>query len=168
MRATLLDPEMLLAINGLSGVSSQIALVTEIPSFEAGLIAFLFVFLLMGMMFYVLRTERQKTVPAMNPLGPAETARFENPLSRSDAPFLAMVTLVIFELVLDALIVVSALQGMGSVAIGTMLAVAAFLAAAILIVYRDAYMSEAFTRKPRLEVVAARLLEGADKGEDHD
>jgi hypothetical protein len=57
---------------------------------------------------------------------------------------------------------------MGSVAIGTMLALAAFLAAAILVVYRDAYMSEAFTRKPRLEAVASRLLEDANKGEDHD
>lgn len=168
MRATLLDPEMPLAIDGLSGLSSQIVLVTEIPSFEAGLIAFVFVFLLMGMMFYVLRTERHKTVPAMNPLGPTETARFENPLSRNDAPFLAMVTLVILQLALDALIVVSALQGMGSVPIGTMLALATFLAAAILLVYRDAYMSEAFTRKPRLEMVASRLLEGTDKGEDHD
>jgi len=159
---------MLLAINGLSGVSSQIVLVTEIPSFEAGLIAFLFVFLLMRMMFYVPRTERDKKVPAMNALGPTETARFENPLSGSDAPFLAMATLVILELALDALIVVSALQGMGSVAIGTMLALAAFLAAAILVVYKDAYMSEAFTRKPRLEEVASRLLEGTGRGEDHD
>lgn len=165
---SLLDPEMLLAISGLSVAASQIVLVTEIPSFEAGLIAFLFVFLLVGMMFYVLRTERDKTIPAMNALSRTETARFENPLSRSDAPFLAMVTLVILELALDALIVVSALQGMGSVAIGTMLALAVFLAAAILVVYRDAYMSEAFTRKPRLEVVASRLLEDADEGEDHD
>ncbi len=143
-------------------------MVTEIPSFEAGLLAFLFVFMLMGIMFYVLRAERDKQVPAMNPLGPTETVSIENPLSRSDAPFLAMVTLVILELALDALIVVSAFLGMGSVAIGTMLAFAAFLAAAILLVYRDAYMPESFTRKPRLETIASHLLEETDRGEGHD
>jgi len=149
-------------------MSGQVALVTEIPSFEAGLIAFLIVFLLMAIMYYFLRTERNKTIPALNPLGPREMATLENPLSSSDAPFLAIITLAILELVLDALIVLSVLQGMGSIAVGTMLAIAAFLAAAILAVYRDAYMTEAFTRKPRLETVAASLFRKPDEGEEHD
>jgi len=159
---------MELAIRGPSGISNQTALITEIPSFEAGLIAFLFVFLLMGIMFYVLRTERNKTMPQLNPLGPRETVRLENPLSSSDAPYLAVVTLVILELVLDALIVVSVLQGTGSVAVGTMLAIATFLAAAILTVYRSTYMSDAFTRKPRLEIVAASLFKKAGQGEERE
>jgi len=63
----------------------------------------------------------------------------------------------------------SALQGMGSIALGTMLAVAAFLAAVILAVYRSTYMSEAFTRKPRLELVAASLSKKeVGEGEGHD
>jgi len=159
---------MELAICGPSGISNQTTLITEIPSFEAGLIAFLFVFLLMGIMFYVLRTERNKTMPQLNPLGPRETVRLENPLSSSDAPYLAIVTLVILEIVLDALIVVSVLQGVGSIAVGTMLAIAAFLAAAILAVYRSTYLSEAFTRKPRLEIVAANLFKKTEEGEEHE
>jgi len=95
-------------------------------------------------------------------------ARLENPLSSSDAAYIGMTTLVILELALDALIVVSALQGMGSIALGTMLALATFLAAAILAVYRSTYMSEAFTRKPRLELVAANLLKKANEDEEHD
>jgi hypothetical protein len=159
---------MQLAVSGPSGISSQMGLVTAIPSFDAGLIAFLLVFLLMGIMFYVLRTEKNKTLPPLNPLGPREIVRFENPLSKSDAPYLAIITLVTLELVLDALIVVSVLQGMGSVAVGTMLAIASFLAAAILAVYRSAFMSEAFTRKPRLEIVAASLFKETGEGEEHE
>jgi hypothetical protein len=140
----------------------------EIPSFVAGLIAFLFVFLLMGIMFIVLREEKDKTIPALNTLGPNDVAKFENPLSSSDAPFVAIITLVTLELVLDALIVVSALQGMGSIAIGTMLALATFLAAAILAVYRSSFMSEAFARKPRLETIAARLFEETNKDDVHE
>ncbi|WP_455284847.1 hypothetical protein [[Eubacterium] cellulosolvens] len=151
-----------------SGISTRVDLVTEIPSFEAGLIAFLFVFLLMGIMFYVLRTERNKTMVQLHPLGPRETVRIENPLSTSDAPYLAIITLVTLELVLDALIIISVLQGMGSVAVGTMLAIASFLAAAILAVYRSAYMSDAFTRKPRLEIVAASLFKKVGDGEEHE
>ncbi|MGB9024210.1 MAG: hypothetical protein WCC94_12360 [Candidatus Bathyarchaeia archaeon] len=159
---------MVLIVDGSSIMCGQIALVTEIPSFEAGLIAFLFVFLLMGIMYYVLRTERSKTMPQLNPLGPRDMVTLENPMSSSDAPFLAIITLVILELVMDVLIVVSVLQGMGSIAVGTMLAVAAFLAAAILAVYRSAFVKEAFTRKPRLEVVSARQFEKAGEGEKHD
>jgi hypothetical protein len=107
-------------------------------------------------------------MPQLNPLGPRETVRLENPLSSSDAPYLAVVTLVILELVLDALIVVSVLQGIGSVAVGTMLAIATFLAAAILTVYRSTYMSDAFTRKPRLEIVAASLFKKAGQGEERE
>jgi len=153
---------------GTFGSPGQTALITEIPSFEAGLIAFVLVFLLMGIMFYVLRTERNKTVPSLDPLGPRDIVRLENPLSTSDAPFLAIVTLVILELVLDVLIVVGVLQGMGSVAVGTMLALAAFLAAAILAVYRSTYMSDAFTRKPRLEIVAANLFKKTGEGEENE
>jgi hypothetical protein len=149
-------------------IPSQTALVTEIPSFDAGLIAFLFIFLLMGIMFYILRTERNKTIPPLKTLGPTDTVRLENPLSTSDAPYLAITTLVILELLLDVLIIVSVFQGMGSISIGTMLAFAAFLAAVILAVYRSTYMSEAFTRKPRLEIVAASLSKTADEGEKHD
>ena len=156
------------AVWGPSGISNEITLVTEIPSFNAGLIAFLLVFLLMGIMFYVLRTERDKTLPPLNPLGPRDIVRFENPLSKSDAPYLAIITLVTLELVLDALIVVSVLQGMGSIAVGTMLAIASFLAAAILTVYRSTFMSEAFTRKLRLEIVAASLFEETSEGEEHE
>lgn len=159
---------MQLAIDGALGVPSQIALVTEIPSFEAGLIAFLFLFIVMGIMFYVLRTERDKTIPQLDPLGPSDIVRVENPLSSSDAAYLAIITLVTLELVLDALIVVSVFQGMGSISIGTMLALATFLAAAILAIYRSTYMSDVFTRKPRLEVVAASLLEKTREGEEHD
>ncbi len=140
----------------------------EIPSFIAGLIAFLFVFLLMGMLFFVLREERDKTMPSLNTLEPTDLVRLENPLSSIDAPFVAIITLVTLEVALDVLIVVSALQGIGSIAMGTMLAVATFLAAAILAVYRSAFMSDAFTRKPRLETVAARQLEKARESDGHE
>jgi len=132
----------------------------EIPSFFAGLIAFFFVFLLMSVMFSVLREEKDKTIPPLNTLGPGDVVEIENKLTSSDAPFLAIITLVAFELALDVLIVVSVLQGMGSIATGTMLATAAFLAAAILAVYRSGFMSDAFARKPRLEKIAARQFEG--------
>jgi hypothetical protein len=137
----------------------------EIPSFVGGLIAFLFVFLLMGVMFFVLREDRDRTVPPLNTVGPSDLVELENNLASSDAPFLAIVTLVILELVLDGLIVVSALQGGGSIAIGTMLALATFVAAAILGAYRSGFMREAFARKPRLEQVAARQFEEPGKGE---
>ena len=140
----------------------------EIPSYVAGLIAFLFVFLLMGIMFFVLREERDKTIPPLNTVGPTDVVKSENVLASSDAPFLGVVTLVTLELVLDALIVVSVLQGMGSIALGTMLAVATFLAAAIFAVYRSGFMSEAFSRKPRLERIAARLSEETDKSDAHE
>lgn len=140
----------------------------EIPSFVAGLIAFLFIFLLMLVMFFVLREERDKMMPSLNNLGPADLVRLENPLSSVDAPFVAIITLVTLEVALDALIVVSALQGIGSIAIGTMLAIATFLAATILAVYRSAFMSEAFTRKPRLETVAARQFEKARESDEHE
>jgi hypothetical protein len=140
----------------------------EIPSFVAGLIAFLIVFLLMGIMFFVLREERDKTVPPLNTIGPTDIARLEPALALPDAPFLAIVTLVVLEIVLDVLVVVSVLQGMGSVAIGTMLAVATFLAAAILAVYRSSFMSEAFLRKPRLEIIADSLLEEANTDDTHE
>jgi uncharacterized oligopeptide transporter (OPT) family protein len=140
----------------------------EIPSFIAGLIAFLFVFLLMGMLFFVLREERDKTMPSLNTLEPTDLVRLENPLSSVDAPFVAIITLVTLEVALEVLIVVSALQGIGSIAMGTMLAVATFLAAAILAVYRSAFMSDAFTRKPRLETVAARQLEKARQSDEHE
>ena len=158
---------MQLAIDGL-GLTQPTFLVIEIPSYEAGLIAFLFLFLLMGIMFYILRTERDKTIPPLNPLGPNDIVRLENPLSTSDAPYLAIITLVILELILDALIVVGVFQGAGAIAVGTMLAFAAFLAAVILAVYRSTFMGEAFTRKPRLEIVAAELLESAREEEEHD
>ena len=150
------------------GFTSKTALVTEIPSFGAGLIAFLVVFVLMGIMFYILRTERNKTIPPLKTLGPADTIRFEDPLSRSDAPYVAIITLVMLELVLDALIVVSVLEGMGSTSIGTMLAFAVFLAAAILAVYRSAYMGDAFTRKRRLEIVSASLFDASLEGQKND
>lgn len=140
----------------------------EIPSFVGGLIAFLVMFLLMGVMFFVLREERDKTMPPLNTVGPSEVMEFDNTLMSSDAPFLAIVTFVTLELVLDVLIVVSTLQGAGSIAIGTMLALATFVAAAILGVYRSGFMREAFTRKPRLEKVAARLFEEPGKGEKHE
>ena len=130
----------------------------EIPSYAAGLIAFGFMFLLTGVMFLILREERDKSIPPLNPLGPTDVVKFENPLSSSDAPYLAIITLVAVELVLNALVVVGVLQGMGSIAIGTMLALAAFIAAALLGVYRSAFMSEAFTRKPRLETIATRAF----------
>jgi len=147
---------------------SKTALVMEIPSFEAGLIAFLFVFFLMGIMYYVLRSERDKVMPQLSPLGPKDVATLENPLSSSDAAYIGMTMLVILELSLDVLIVVSVLQGMGSIAVGMMLALATFLAAAILAVYRSTFMSEAFTRKPRLELVAASLSKKSDAGDEHD
>jgi hypothetical protein len=140
----------------------------EIPSFVGGLIAFLFVFLLMGVMFFVLREERDKTIPPLSTVGPSDVVEFENTLISSDAPFLAIITLATLELVLDALIVVSALQGAGSITIGTMLALATFVAAAILGVYRSGFMREAFTRKPRLEKVAASQFEEPDKGEGYE
>lgn len=156
------------AVNGPSGILDPTALVTEIPSFEAGLIAFVLVFVLMGIMFYVLRTDRDIMIPRLNPLGRTEIGRVENPLSRSDAPYLAMITLVTLEVILDAMIVISALQGMGSIAVGTMLASAAFIGAGILAVYRSTFMEDAFTRKPRLEVVAANLFKESSSGEGHD
>ena len=106
-------------------------------------------------------------MPPPDPLGPNDIVRRQNPLSGSDAAFLAIVTLVILELVLDVLTVVSVLQGMGSIAVGAMFAVAVFLAAAILAVYRSAFMDEAFTRKPRLENVAANLFVETREGEEH-
>lgn len=144
------------------------SLLIEIPSYVAGLIAFLFILLLMGIMFLVLRTEKSKTIPPLNRLGPADVVGFENPLHSSDAPYLAIITLVSFEIVLDILIVAGALQGMGSITIGTMLAVAAFLAAAILAVYRDSFMSDVFTRKPRLESIAARSFDKGNEGSAHE
>jgi hypothetical protein len=150
------------------GAFSKTALVTEIPSFDAGLIAFLLVFLLMGVMYYVLRSDRNKVMPQLSPLGPKDVARLENPLSSSDAAYIGITMLVILELALDSLIVVSVLQGMGSIAVGTMLALATFLAAAILAVYRSTFMSEAFMRKPRLELVAASLSKKSSEGEKHD
>jgi len=143
-------------------------LLLEIPSFAAGLIAFVFVFLLMGVMFFVLREERDRTMPSLNAVGPTDMAKSENVFASLDAPFLAVVTLVILEIVVDAVIVVSVLQGAGPFATGTMLAIATFLAAAILAVYRNSFMSDAFVRKPRLEKIAARFFEDTDKGEAHD
>jgi hypothetical protein len=168
MKATPTDLQMEPLINGPCRALAKTALVTEIPSFEAGLVAFVFIFLLMGIMFYLLRTERTKTMPHLSALGPRDTVTFENPMSNSDAPYFAVITLVVLELAFDVLIVVSVLQGMGSVAVGMMLAVASFLAAAILAVYRTAYMKEAFTRKPRLETVAASLFKDDHKGEKHE
>ena len=159
---------MELVVNGLLGAFGKTALVTEIPSFDAGLVAFLFIFLLMGIMYYVLRSERNKAMPQLSPLGPKDTVRLGNPLSSSDAAYVGITTLVILELVLDVLIVVSVLQGMGSIAVGTMLALATFLAAAILAVYRSTFMSDSFTRKPRLEQVAASLSKKLGEGEEHD
>lgn len=140
----------------------------EIPSYVAGLIAFLTAFILIGIMFLVLRTERNKALPSLSPLGPTASARYENPLSTSDAPYVALITLVSLELIFDALIVVSTIQGYGSVAVGTMLAVAAFLAAVILVVYRDAFMSDVFIRKPRLESIAALSFSAHHEGEEHE
>jgi len=140
----------------------------EIPSYVAGLIAFLTAFILMGIMFLILRTDRNKTIPSLSDLAPTASARFENPLSTSDAPYLALITLVSVELIFDALIVVSTIQGYGSIAVGTMLAVAAFLAAAILVVYRDAFMSDVFIRKPRLEIIAALSFSAHHGGEEHE
>jgi hypothetical protein len=119
-------------------------------------------------MFFVLRGERDKTIPPLNTVGPTDVVKFENTLTSSDAPFLAIITLVTLELVQDALIVVSVLQGMGSIAVGTMLAIAVFLAAAILAVYRSSFMSEAFARKPRLEKIAARFSEEANNSDVHE
>jgi hypothetical protein len=140
----------------------------EIPSFVAGLIAFFFVFLLMGIMFFVLREERDKTIPPLNTVGPTDVAKQEPVLTSSDAPFLAIITLVTLEIVLDALTVVSVMQGIGSVAVGTMLAVATFLAAAILAVYRSSFMADAFLRKPRLETIANNLFEEPSMDDAHD
>ncbi len=140
----------------------------EIPSYVAGLIAFSIVFLLMSVMFFVLRGERDKIVPPLKTLGPTDVVEIDNVLAKTEAPFLAIVTLVTIELALDTLIVVSALQGMGSVATGTMLAIAVFLAAAIVAVYRSVFMSDAFTRRPRLEKIAARQFQPSDEGAAHD
>jgi len=159
---------MELIVNGLLGVFGKTALVTEIPSFDAGLIAFLLIFLLMGIMYYVLRSDRDKIMPQLSPLGPKDMAKLENPLSSSDAAYVGIITLVILELVLDVLIVVSVLQGMGSIAVGTMLALASFLAAGILAVYKSTFMSESFMRKPRLEHVAANLSKKSGESEEHD
>jgi len=150
------------------GAFGKTALVIEIPSFDAGLIAFLFIFLLMGIMYLILKSDKDKAMPQLSPLGPKETAKIGNPLSSSDAAYVGITTLVILELVLDALIVVSVLQGMGSIAVGTMLAIATFLAAAILAAYRSTFMSESFMRKPRLEQVAANLSKKSGQGEEHD
>lgn len=106
-------------------------------------------------------------MPLLDTVGPTDVAKSENALARFDAPFLAIVTLVATELIVDALIVVSALQGAGSFLIGTMFAIATFLAAAILAVYRSGFMSDAFLRKPRLERIAARLSEETDGSESH-
>lgn len=150
------------------GASSQAFLVVEIPSFVVGLIAFLFIFLVIGIMFLVLRTEKGKVMRLLNSLGPREVVRFDNPLSSSDAAYVAIITLVILELILDALVIAGAIQGIGSIAIGTMLALASFIAAAILAVYRSTYMSDAFMRKPRLELVASSLSGKASEGEGHE
>jgi hypothetical protein len=159
---------MELIVNGHLGAFGKTALVTEIPSFDAGLIAFLFIFLLMGIMYFILRSDRDKMMPQLSPLEPKDVAKLDNPLSSSDAAYVGITTLVILELVLDVLIVVSVLQGMGSIAVGTMLALATFLAAAILAVYRSTFMSDSFTRKPRLEQVAASLSKKPGEGEEHD
>jgi hypothetical protein len=148
-------------------IGSLIPLV-EIPSFAAGLIAFVFIFLLMGVMFFVLREESDKTMPTLNTVGPTDMAKSENVLASLDAPFLAVVTLVMLEIVVDAVIVVSVLQGAGTFATGTMLAIATFLAAAILAVYRNSFMSDEFVRKPRLEKIASRFFQDTDKSEAHD
>jgi hypothetical protein len=66
------------------------------------------------------------------------------------------------------LVIAGAIQGIGSIAIGTMLALASFIAAAILAVYRSTYMSDAFMRKPRLELVASSLSGKASEGEGHE
>lgn len=150
------------------GASNQVFLVVEIPSFAVGLIAFLFIFLVMGIMFLVLRTEKEKAMPQMNPLEPRDIARFDNSLSTSDAAYVAIITLVTLELLLDALVIAGAIQGVGSIAVGTMLAIASFIAAAILAVYRSTYMSEAFMRKPRLELVAASLSAKVGEDEKHE
>jgi hypothetical protein len=159
---------MELIVDGLLGAFGKTALVTEIPSFDAGLVAFLFIFLLMGIMYFILRSDRDKVMPQLSSLGPKDVARLDNPLSSSDAAYVGITTLVILELVLDVLIVVSVLQGMGSIAVGTMLALATFLAAAILAAYRSTFMSDSFTRKPRLEQVAASLSKKLGEGEEHD
>ena len=159
---------MELIVHGLFGAFGKTALVTEIPSFDAGLVAFLFIFLLMGIMYLILRSDRDKVMPQLSPLGPKDVAKIDNPLSSSDAAYIGITTLVILELVLDVLIVVSVLQGMGSIAVGTMLAIATFLAAAILAVYKSTFMSDSFTRKPRLEQVAASLSKKPIEGEEHD
>jgi hypothetical protein len=158
---------MELIVNGLLGAFGKTALVIELPSFDAGLVAFLFIFLLMGIMYFILRSDRDKMMPQLSPLGPKDVAKLDNPLSSSDAAYVGITTLVILELVLDVLIVVSVLQGMGSIAVGTMLALATFLAAAILAAYRSTFMSDSFTRKPRLEQVAASLSKKPGEGEEH-
>jgi len=158
---------MELIVNGPLGALGKTALVIEIPSFDAGLVAFLFLFLLMGIAYFILRSDRDKVMPQLSPIGPKDVAKLDNPLSSSDAAYVGITTLVILELVLDALIVVSVLQGMGSIPVGTMLAIATFLAAAILAVYRSTFMSESFMRKPRLEQVAASLSKSG-KGEEND
>jgi hypothetical protein len=140
----------------------------EIPSFIAGLLAFLFIFALMGIMFFILREDRDRSVPTLDTVGPYDVVKSENLLARSDAPFLAIVTLVAMELIVDTLIVVSTLQGAGTYLIGTMLAIATFLAAAILTVYRSSFMGDAFLRRPRLERIAAHLSEEAHGSEDHE
>jgi hypothetical protein len=155
-------------LNGPLEAFGKTALVIEIPSFDAGLIAFFFIFLLMGIMYFVLRSDRDKVMPQLSPLGPKDVAKVDNPLSSSDAAFVGIITLVILELALDVLIIVSVLQGMGSIAVGTMLAMATFLAAAILAVYRSTFMTDSFMRKPRLERVAANLSKKPSEGEEHD
>ena len=122
----------------------------------------------MGVMFFILREEKDKTLPPMSTVGPTDVVEFQNTLTTSDAPYLAIITLVTLEIVLDVLIVVSTLQGTGSIVIGTMLASATFLAAAILAVYRSGFMSDAFARKPRLEKIAAHQFEKSDKGDAHE
>jgi len=159
---------MELIVSGILGAFGKTALVTEIPSFDAGLIAFLFIFLLTGIMYFILRSDKDKVMPQLSPLGPRDVAKLDNPLSSSDAAYIGITTLVTLELVLDILIVVSVLQGTGSIAVGTMLALAAFLAAAILAVYRSTFMSDSFTRKPRLEHVAASLSKKPGDGEKRD
>ena len=155
--------------SGVAGSFGQTVLTTEIPSFQAGLIAFLFIFVLMGIMYYILRSEKNKTIPELGPIGSRGIVRIGNPLSSSEAAYVGIVTMVALELLLDVLIVVNAFQGMGSIALGTMLAGASFLAAVILAMYRSTFMSEAFMRKPRLELITANLSkESSSESAKHD
>ena len=143
----------------------RLKLLLEIPSFLAGLVAFSLVFVLMGVMFFVLREDRDRTMPQLPTIGPADVAKIEGASTARDAPFVAIVTLVAFELVIDVLTVLSVIQGTGSFTIGTMLAIGVFIAAAILAVYRSNFARDAFLRKPRLEIIASRFNDDVVKGE---